>query len=284
MMTRRESIAMLGAACAGAWTVRADPSLARGRPMSPERTALIKSFQEKSEGLDKLFEARTFKRDWTMPYRLFKPAQSHDVPLILYLHGSGGLGTDNEKQLGLGNVFGTRVWLLRENQKRFPCYVVVPQTDRGWARYEADPEGGVAKVVPGFGDGAQMAAEIVRALCREFPIDQRRICVTGQSMGGAGTWNILTHAPDMFAAAVPCCGSSTPDDVALAARIPLWNFHGDADESVPVAVSRDRIAALRKAGGRPLYTEYPGVGHNVWEWAFTEPALVEWLFAQRRTT
>ena len=62
----------------------------------------------------------------------------------------------------------------------------------------------------------------------------------------------------------------------------MWSFHGDADRTVPVAVSRDRMAALRKAGGHPLYTEYAGVDHNVWEWAFTEPALPRWLLTQRR--
>jgi predicted peptidase len=62
----------------------------------------------------------------------------------------------------------------------------------------------------------------------------------------------------------------------------MWVFHGNADRTVPVTVSRNRIAALRKAGGRPLYTEYAGVDHNVWEWAFTEPALAGWLFAQHR--
>jgi predicted peptidase len=84
-----------------------------------------------------------------------------------------------------------------------------------------------------------------------------------------------------FAAAVPVCGADTLEDVKDSIATPLWNFHGDADENVPVALSRDRIAALRKAGAHPLYTEYAGVGHNVWEWAYTEPELVKWLFAQR---
>ena len=127
-----------------------------------------------------------------------------------------------------------------------------------------------------------MAAEIVQALCRKFAIDRRRIYVMGQSMGGAGTWNMTAYRPLLFAAAVACCGSKTWDGAARSIHTPLWNFHGNADETVPVAVSRDRIAAMRKAGGRPLYTEYAGVGHNVWEWAFTEPALVDWVFGQHR--
>jgi predicted peptidase len=216
-----------------------------------------------------------------MPYRLFKPAASGKLPLVLYLHGSGGQGDDNQKQLGLGNVFGTRVWLLPENQKKYPCYVVVPQTDRGWIRYDftKDP----AAKIPGFGDGARVALEIVDSLCREFAIDERRIYVTGQSMGGAGTWHVTAHRPKFFAAAVPCCGSPASEPAVDSLNTPVWSFHGADDQTVPVSVSRDRIAELRKAGGHPLYTEYAGVDHNVWEWAYTEPELVKWVFAQRRS-
>lgn len=260
------------------------PHLAPGTPKSPERLALIEAFKQGSDGLEKKYEARTYKSDWTMPYRLFRPATSKKAPLVLYLHGSGGLGDDNSKQLGLGNIFGTRVWLLPENQNRHPCYVVAPQTDRGWIRYDASQtdQGGYAKVVPGLGDGARVALEIVESLCREFLIDRHRIYVTGQSMGGAGTWHMTAQRPELFAAAVACCASNTSDDPTASLATPLWNFHGDADKSVPVAFSRDRIAALRKAGGHPVYTEYAGVDHEVWEWAYTEPELLKWVFTQHR--
>ena len=218
-----------------------------------------------------------------MPYRLFRPEAAGKLPLVVYLHGSGGLGDDNLKQLGLGNVFGTRVWLLPENQKGFPCYVVVPQTDRGWARYDlSEQTEGPAKVLPGLGEGSRMALEVIDGLCHEFAIDERRIYITGQSMGGAGTWNVITNRPRFFAGAVICCGSISTEDGTGSIDTPLWNFHGDSDQTVPVSVSRDRIAARRKAGGRPLYTEYAGIDHNVWEWAFTEPELPKWLFSQRR--
>jgi len=198
----------------------------------------------------------------------------------MYLHGSGGLGDDNEKQLGLGNIFGTRVWALPANQKRFPCYVVAPQTDRGWIRYDFSKE--PAKQLPGLGDGSRLALEIVDRLRRELAIDDRRIYVTGQSMGGAGVWNVLASRPELFAAAIVCCGSASSEDGSEAVGTPLWSFHGDADQTVPVSVSRDRIAARRNAGGRPLYTEYAGIDHNSWQWAYTEPELTTWLFAQRR--
>jgi predicted peptidase len=101
-------------------------------------------------------------------------------------------------------------------------------------------------------------------------------------MGGAGTWNMLSSRPRFFAAAVICCGSRSTEDGSESLETPLWAFHGDADQTVPVTLSRDRIAARRRAGGRPLYTEYAGVDHNCWQWAFTEPELIKWVFAQRR--
>jgi len=305
MMTRREALGLLGsmsaatllAATRGGAAIalgpgsetplsqgEATPPLAPGAPSSPERLALIAAFREKSAGLERKFEARTHRADWVMPYRLFRPdPAAKGLPLVLYLHGSGGLGDDNAKQMGLGNVFGTRVWALPEHQKRNPCYVVVPQTDRGWARYGPPAPGdSVAQIVPGLGDGARLALQIVDALRSEFAIDERRIYVTGQSMGGGGAWHLIAQRPGFFAAGVICCGGATLDPAAAAASTPLWNFHGDADTTVPPAVSRDRIAALRKARGYPLSTEYAGVGHNVWEWAYTEPQLVPWMFSHRR--
>lgn len=303
MVTRRQALGILGSISAApllgardsltslvssAPSVRghqgdATPPLAPGAPSSPERKALIDSFRQRSAGIENQFEARTHKSDMTMPYRLFRPSATGRLPLVVYLHGSGGLGTDNVKQMGLGNVFGTRVWALPEHQKERPCYVVVPQTDRGWVRYgPPSPGDSVARVVPGLGEGTRLALEIIDVLRREFPIDERRIYITGQSMGGAGVWHMTAQRPRLFAAAVLCCGTAPSDDAAASVSTPLWNFHGDADATVPVSVSRERIAAMRKAGGHPHYTEYAGVGHNVWEWAYTEPALVRWMFAQRR--
>ena len=284
MFSRREAVRFLGRASAAAWlagtqmglnlllaprslaettTESQTPPLAPGNPMSAQRTALIEAFKKQSEGLEKKFEARTYKNGWVMPYRLYRPGTSERVPLVIYLHGSGGQSDDNLKQLGLGNIFGTRVWLLPGNQKKFPCYVVVPQTDRGWVRYDpAKLDQGEYEMVPGLGQGAQMALEIVDAMCHEFAVDDRRIYVTGQSMGGAGAWNVITHRPQFFAAAAICCGSVSRDDGTGSIETPVWNFHGASDPTVPVSVSRDRIAARRKAGGHPISTEYSGVDHN----------------------
>lgn len=303
-MNRREAVQFLSGATVAAWLVAeqsligfpaagtllaadttrgSSPPLAPGKPTSPKRLALIDAFKRQSEGLDKKFEARTLKGGWEMPYRLFRPEAAGTLPLVVYLHGSGGQGDDNLKQLALGNIFGTRVCLLPENQKIHPCYVLAPQSDRGWVRYDPEKlEKGIFEMVPGEGQGVQRALDVIDAVCHEFPINKRRIYAIGQSMGGAGTWNMLASRPKFFAAAVTCCGSISKDDGTGSAGTPLWNFHGEADQTVPVTLSRERIAARRKAGGRPLSTEYAGVDHNVWEWAFTEPALLQWLFAQKR--
>jgi predicted peptidase len=299
MITRRKAVHLLGLASAGGWcaatqatsnfllspkalatNLDSTPRLAPEAPNSPERLAVINAFLERSEGLQNKFEAREHKSDWVMPYRLFR-SETKKAPLVLYLHGSGGLGTDNLKQLSFGNRFGTRVWLLPENQKRFPCYVLAPQTDRGWIRYDFSQQ--PAKELPGFGDGVRLALEIVDGLRREFPIDERRIYIAGNSMGGAGVWNVLANRPNFFAAAVICCGAGSPDDGTGSVATPVWDFHGDADEAVPVSISRDRIAARRKAGGHPIYTEYAGVDHDgATKLAFTEPELPKWVFSQRR--
>jgi predicted peptidase len=301
LMNRRNVIRVLGATSAGALIAAAtqsrsgvllapegqgtagdfDPILAPGAPTSPERTALVDAFLKRSEGLQDKFEPHTHKSDWVMPYRLFRPGSSERLPLVMYLHGSGGLGDDNLKQLSLGNRFGTRVWLLPENQRRFPCYVVAPQTDRGWIRYDVSHE--PATVLPGFGNGNRLALEIVDKLCREFAIDKQRIYIAGNSMGGVGVWNMLANRGNFFAAAVICCGGESSDDGTGSPGTPLWTFHGDADEVVPVASARDRVAARRRAGGHPIYTEYVGADHNgTTGLAFTEPELPNWVFSQRK--
>jgi predicted peptidase len=91
--------------------------------------------------------------------------------------------------------------------------------------------------------------DIVDALRREFAIDDRRIYVTGNSMGGGGAWHMVAHCATLFAAAVPFCGSPSAESGSENPGVAVWNFHGDADKSVPVEVSRERIAARRKAGG-----------------------------------
>jgi len=221
-----------------------------------------------------------------MPYRLFIPQsydRAHSYPLIIYLHGGGGNGTDNLKQISGGNTNGSHVWTYEKAQREHPAFVVAPQAPEGttWGGpelAESSPE-------------ARMMLEIVGMLEREFNIDKSRSYLTGQSLGGFGTWDMIIRHPNLFAAAVPLCASGTIKEfpfrkVYAAAEfkkiksLPIWVFQGADDTSVPVSGPRQTVATLRKLGSNVKYTEYPGVGHNVWEHAYVEYGLIEWLFAQ----
>ena len=150
------------------------------RALSPERLALIDAFKQQAEGLDNKFEPRTHKGDWVMPYRLFRPEATGRLPLVMYLHGSGGLGDDNVKQMGLGNIFGTRVWVLPENQTWFPSCRRSTNRPRMGAR-PVPQRAKTAEVVPGLGDGGEWRRGDRRVARRIHPpIDEHRIYIMGQ--------------------------------------------------------------------------------------------------------
>ena len=225
------------------------------------------------------FAARTFvgANDLRMPYRLFVPGAQQRVrplPIVIYLHGSGGIGTDNLRQISGGNTNGTHVWVSPQAQARHPAFVMAPQLPTGnrWDNSGAD----------GIAGYAGLLIEILENLSREFAIDRDRVYLTGQSLGGAGTWDLVTKRPELFAAAVPLCGAGTASRAGAARQVPIWAFHGAKDELVPVAASREMVAALRAAGSALKYTEYAEVGHDVWTVAYVERSLPDWLFDQKR--
>lgn len=104
------------------------------------------------------------------------------------------------------------------------------------------------------------------------------------SLGGEGTFDIITRAPDLFAAAVPICGIADTSKAALMGNTPLWIFHGNNDDINDVNYSRIIVDALTKIGKPPKYTEYKGRGHFIWEDVFDEPELLPWIFSQNKTS
>ena len=216
------------------------------------------------------YEARVY-----MPYRLLKPKDydpKRSYPLVLFLHGMGERGSDNDRQLING---ASEFFANDEARAKYPCFAVIPQCPDNdtWANWEPN---GVALPRP-----ARAALDIVGALQKEFNIDPARLYIGGLSRGGYGTWQIITEHPQLFAAAFPICGGGDPIRAARLAKIPIWAFHGADDDVVNPEKSRSMIKAIKDAGGNPKYTEYPGVGHDSWVHAFKEPGLLEWLFAQQ---
>ena len=221
-----------------------------------------------------MFEKRTFR---AMPYRLFIPAnydKNKKYPLVLWLHGAWGRGNDNERQIIEGNTPGATVWTKPENLAKNPAFVLAPQCPAGdrWATNDSElkPSKQLETVV-----------ELLKDLQKQYSIDAGRLYVAGQSMGGYGTWSLITEYPEMFAAAIPLCGGGNASRAKNLVKVPIWAFHGGDDEAVHVSESREMIEAIKRAGGNPRYSEYKGVGHSVWHQAFAEPELLSWVFAQK---
>jgi predicted peptidase len=125
-----------------------------------------------------------------------------------------------------------------------------------------------------------LTMQLIDELVAKYPIDKTRIYITGLSMGGFGTWDLICRYPGVFAAAVPICGGGDIKKAALLKNTPIWVFHGSIDNVVKVVLSRNMVNAIKASGGKPKYTEYKGIGHNSWEKAYQEKGLLEWLFRQ----
>jgi len=230
------------------------------------------------------FEARVFEdpSGAKLLYRLLKPkdySPSVKYPVVVFLHGAGERGDDNKAQL----IHGMSDYASDALMGKYPCFVLAPQCPKG-KQWVDVPFGSLKHDMPQQpSDALRLTMDAVAALEKEFSIDPDRWYITGLSMGGYGTWDALQRYPNRFAAAVPICGGG---DTKLASRIihiPIWAFHGDKDQAVPTERSRQMIAALREAGGMPKYTEYANVGHDSWTATYKDPAMHEWMFAQKRS-
>jgi len=231
------------------------------------------------------WEPRTFTgaNGKTLPYRLLKPA-AYDAktayPLVALLHGAGERGTDNSAQLknGVGTLLASA-----ETRQKYPCFAIAPQCPGKCRWVEVDWGANSHKMPEQPSEPMGLLLELIPALQKEFNLDATRFYVTGLSMGGYGAWDILARKPEWFAAAAPICGGADENTAASIARIPVWVFHGGNDGVVKTIRARNMVEALKKAGAKAQYTEYPGVGHNSWEKAFKEPKLLEWMFGQKRS-
>ena len=237
----------------------------------------------------------------TLPYRLFIPtsySSAKKYPIVLCLHGSGESGTDNTSQLTAYPMATS--WADPANQLKYPCFVVAPQ-------YPGTGTWSLGASLP-IRPELAVANNILDSLTREFAIDTNRFYVTGLSDGGFGTWDLIIRFPGRFAAAIPISGGEDPANAIDCVGVPIWDFHGALDETVPVHWSRDMINALH-ALGRPVvythchnidctglpdstiamyvqshadlfYTEFQNTGHtgSTWSAGYNYPYLFPWVF------
>jgi predicted peptidase len=227
---------------------------------------------------ENILTAKMFRnaRSETLLYRLFVPEnydRKQKYPLVLFLHGGGGRGNDNLKQIQGGNGYLIDLFTGPETQIRYPCFVVAPQSPQeGWVEDDS--------ITPTR--YLQLVFELLNDLQTTYSIDRGRLYVSGQSLGGFGTFAIISEHPRLFAAAVPICGGGDETKASRFTRTPVWAFHGEKDEAVAVERSRKMVAAIKKAGGQARYTEYAGEGHLIWGKVVKEPELLPWLFNHRQ--
>ncbi len=221
----------------------------------------------------------------TLPYRFYEPPHLEPgkiYPLVLLMHGAGERGNDNRHQLM--NFEGIAFW------QKYPCFVLAPQCPL----HEPDrPDDHCVWVATSFGGPAhtmkveptwpmKLTLELLEKSTSEYPVDFKRIYLTGLSMGAFAAWELLQRVREKFAAAIPVCGGADLKNASELVNFPLWVFHGDADQIVLAQRSRDMVAAIKAKGGHPKYTEYPGLGHDIYKTTYTNPEVWDWLFAQSK--
>jgi predicted peptidase len=227
----------------------------------------------------------------TLPLRVMYPLNydaKKQYPLLVFLHGAGERGTNNQAQL----IHGSKLFADSANRKQFPAIVVIPQcpyTDF-WAQirlvkaaHDSTPHEIDYPTDLPPGRSMALVMQLLDSLAGSGKVDNKRIYVGGLSMGGMGTFEILWRKPNFFAAAFPICGGGNVTKAAdYGNNFPVWIFHGDKDPVVDVKGSRKMAAALKDAGAKVKYTEYPNVKHDSWNNAFAEPDLLPWLFSQKK--
>lgn len=214
----------------------------------------------------------------------FSPQKKY--PLVIFLHGSGERGSDNELQL----TWGADLFADSLNRVKYQSVVIFPQCplNDSWSNNRRtganDSLGGfTADTAARMKKPMELLMHFIDTLVAHGGIDPRRIYLGGLSMGGFGAFEALWRRPDLFAAAFPICGGGAPGKASVYAKaLPIWIFHGDADPVVPVSLSRQMRDALQKTTANIRYTEYPGVGHDSWKNAFQEKELLPWLFSQQK--
>jgi predicted peptidase len=228
------------------------------------------------------FQKRVYKsKEGILNYRIYTPEKMDNkkkYPLIIFFHGAGGRGNDNNGQL----ANGIKDLLEYSKTSGNPAIITVPQCPKGERWADISFKSPVAAMTKDPSSPMRLVIELLKDTVSKLPVDKERIYVTGLSMGGYGTWDIVQRMPDTFAAAMPVCGRGDTKMAAAIKDIPIWVFHGGADSVVNPKFSQDMVAALKDVGSKVKYTEYKDVGHDSWTKTYTDKEVLKWLFDQKK--
>lgn len=245
----------------------------------------IFSFSQEKETGEYLYKTYNIGND-TLNYRIMYPHdfdKTKTYPLVLFLHGAGERGDDNEKQL----VHGSR--LFQDSLEKYPAIVVFPQCPKTdyWANLYRPDRGGSKRTFDFFYDSnpnpsMKLTLSLMDEMLKKPFIDNERFYVAGLSMGGMGAFELSWRMQDKVAAAMPICGGGDVKKAAEMTRVPYWVFHGKKDDIVNPEYSVNMVKAINEAGGDAKITLYWDANHNSWDPAFAEPDFLKWMFSQRR--
>lgn len=227
----------------------------------------------------------------TMTYYLYVPCDYNphsSYPAILLLHGVGESASSSasaaqNRDIILKQAY-VQLWSSTTIQQHWPSFVIVPQTVNGSRWVNVPGSTGPYTLAAQPAQNLTLAHEILAAVIAQYSgIDTTRQYITGISMGGYGVWDAIERWPNQWAAAIPIAGAGDPSHADRLVQLPIWAFHAAHDPSVPVAGTREMIAAIRQAGGNPRYTEFNLATHIIWMDAYSMPDLQHWLFSQERS-
>lgn len=239
------------------------------------------------QSLDAYQKKLFIKNNDTLPYRILLPEnfdKNKTYPLIIFLHGAGERGTDNENQL----IHGGNLFLKKAVREEFPAIVVFPQCKKNsyWSNVKVDRS--TDHFVFNFFNGGRPTLEmellkkLIKKTIKDYPIRKEQVYAMGLSMGGMGTFELVSRMPKTFAAAIPICGGANPEIVKKLKHCSWWVFHGAKDNVVAPKYSEAMVNALKAKNIPVKFTLYPDANHNSWDAAFSEPQLLNWLFSNRK--
>lgn len=184
-----------------------------------------------------------------------------EYPLVLFLHGAGERGDDIDVAARYGYMKH-----IRDEGMEYPFICISPQCpyDKYWGCY------------------TESLLAFLEYILTTLPIDKKRVYLTGLSMGGTGTWMLAMAAPDMFAAIAPICGSGIYWNAEAIKDIPVFIYHGDCDDVVPISESINMLSKINTIGGNAQIKICYGVAHNAWDYAYSENELVEWFLSHKK--
>jgi len=232
------------------------------------------------------FKYRIYKdKGDAMPYRILLPKkydENKKYPLLLFLHGAGERGNDNNIQL----THGSNQFLSETFRQNYPSIIVFPQCPKDVYWASTTPVNDSLKFSypkkPRNNRILDLAEGILKTIRQKYSIDKKRIYVGGLSMGGMGTYEIVYRNPRLFAAAFAICGGANPK-IARKIRRPSWRIdHGDADTVVPIKLSELMVASLENQRANLKYNWYKGVNHDSWNNVFADVNFLPWLFSQKK--